>query len=113
MMLMAAGHNNPAMVPIPFEMPISMLAYLGAISKWFTLNPEKIRDTLLKSSDGGGRIRNLPKKEIKMVNGLMKLKNFSVSGSQFTWVRPSWMNKTIAKNENIDSRDAIPGTPTI
>lgn len=44
MILIAAGHNNPAIVPIPFEMPISILAYLGAISKWFTLNPENSRD---------------------------------------------------------------------
>lgn len=31
--LMATGHSKPAIVPIPFEMPISMLAYLGAMSK--------------------------------------------------------------------------------
>lgn len=39
-MLIATGHSRPAIVPIPFEIPISMLAYLGAISKWFTLNPK-------------------------------------------------------------------------
>lgn len=34
------GHTIPDNVPTPFEMPISMLAYRGAISKWLTLNPE-------------------------------------------------------------------------
>lgn len=38
-LLIATGHNRPAIVPIPFEIPISILAYLGAISKWFTLKP--------------------------------------------------------------------------
>lgn len=27
------------MVPMPLDMPISMLAYLGAMSRWFTLKP--------------------------------------------------------------------------
>lgn len=34
------GTIAPATVPIPFERPMRMLAYLGAISKWFTLNPD-------------------------------------------------------------------------
>lgn len=28
------------MVPIPFDNPIRILAYLGAISRWLTLYPE-------------------------------------------------------------------------
>lgn len=31
---------QPAMVPIPFDMPIRMLAYRGAMSKWLTLKPD-------------------------------------------------------------------------
>jgi len=42
MMLIAIGHRSPAIVPIPFDMPISILAYLGAMSKWLTLNPESL-----------------------------------------------------------------------
>lgn len=34
------GTNRPAIVPIPFDIPIKILAYLGAMSKWFTLKPE-------------------------------------------------------------------------
>lgn len=34
------GHTIPDNVPTPFEMPISMLAYRGAISKWLTLKPK-------------------------------------------------------------------------
>lgn len=34
------GTRSPAIVPIPFDMPIKILAYLGAMSKWLTLNPE-------------------------------------------------------------------------
>lgn len=34
------GTNNPAIVPTPFDIPIKILAYLGAMSKWFTLKPE-------------------------------------------------------------------------
>lgn len=37
---MATGQMSPAMVPMPFDRPIRILAYLGAISKWFTLYPE-------------------------------------------------------------------------
>lgn len=33
MMLIAIGHRSPAIVPIPFDMPINILAYLGAMSK--------------------------------------------------------------------------------
>lgn len=33
------GHIKPAMVPIPLDIPMSILAYLGAMSKWFTLKP--------------------------------------------------------------------------
>lgn len=33
------GHTIPDNVPTPFEIPIKILAYLGAISKWLTLNP--------------------------------------------------------------------------
>lgn len=34
------GQTIPDKVPTPLEMPIKMLAYLGAMSKWLTLNPE-------------------------------------------------------------------------
>lgn len=34
------GQTIPDNVPTPFEMPIKILAYLGAISKWLTLKPE-------------------------------------------------------------------------
>lgn len=34
------GQNIPANVPKPFEMPIRIDAYLGAISRWLTLKPE-------------------------------------------------------------------------
>lgn len=34
------GQTIPDNVPTPFEMPIKMLAYLGAISRWLTLKPE-------------------------------------------------------------------------
>ena len=33
------GQRIPEMVPIPFERPIRMLAYLGAMSRWLTLYP--------------------------------------------------------------------------
>lgn len=33
------GQTIPDKVPTPLEMPIKMLAYLGAMSKWLTLNP--------------------------------------------------------------------------
>lgn len=33
------GHTIPDKVPTPLEIPINMLAYLGAMSKWLTLNP--------------------------------------------------------------------------
>lgn len=33
------GQTIPERVPTPLEMPISMLAYLGAMSKWLTLKP--------------------------------------------------------------------------
>ena len=29
----------PARVPIPLDIPIKILAYRGAMSRWFTLNP--------------------------------------------------------------------------
>ena len=31
------GHMMPASVPKPLETPIRILAYRGAMSKWFTL----------------------------------------------------------------------------
>lgn len=31
---------SPAIVPIPFDSPIKILAYLGAMSRWLTLYPE-------------------------------------------------------------------------
>lgn len=34
------GTIRPAMVPIPLDMPIKILAYLGAMSRWLTLKPE-------------------------------------------------------------------------
>ena len=34
------GTRSPAMVPIPLDIPIRILAYLGAISRWLTLKPE-------------------------------------------------------------------------
>lgn len=34
------GTRSPAIVPIPFDIPIKILAYLGAMSKWLTLKPE-------------------------------------------------------------------------
>lgn len=34
------GQTSPAMVPIPLDKPIKILAYRGAMSKWLTLNPE-------------------------------------------------------------------------
>lgn len=33
------GHTIPDSVPTPLEMPIRMLAYRGAISRWLTLKP--------------------------------------------------------------------------
>lgn len=33
------GQTIPDKVPTPLEIPIKMLAYLGAMSKWLTLNP--------------------------------------------------------------------------
>lgn len=33
------GHKSPDKVPTPFEMPMRIPAYRGAMSKWFTLNP--------------------------------------------------------------------------
>lgn len=50
MILIAAGHRRPAIVPIPFEIPISILAYLGAMSKWFTLNPINVPKRYLRNS---------------------------------------------------------------
>lgn len=40
------GQTIPDSVPTPLEMPIKILAYLGAMSKWFTLNPETNTKTL-------------------------------------------------------------------
>lgn len=37
---MATGQMSPAIVPIPFDKPIRILAYLGAMSRWLTLYPE-------------------------------------------------------------------------
>lgn len=37
---MATGQMSPAIVPIPFDNPIRILAYLGAMSRWLTLYPE-------------------------------------------------------------------------
>lgn len=34
------GHTMPDRVPTPLEMPMRILAYRGAMSKWLTLNPE-------------------------------------------------------------------------
>lgn len=36
----AIGQIRPAIVPIPLDIPIKILAYLGAISRWLTLYPE-------------------------------------------------------------------------
>lgn len=36
------GQNMPARVPTPLDIPISILAYRGAMSKWFTLKPGNI-----------------------------------------------------------------------
>lgn len=38
---MAIGHKRPAIVPIPFDNPINILAYLGAISNKITIHMEK------------------------------------------------------------------------
>lgn len=40
------GQTIPDSVPTPLEMPIKILAYLGAMSKWFTLNPEIHTETM-------------------------------------------------------------------
>lgn len=40
------GQTIPDSVPTPLEMPIKILAYLGAMSKWFTLNPETYTETV-------------------------------------------------------------------
>lgn len=40
------GQTIPDSVPTPLEMPIKILAYLGAMSKWFTLNPEIYTETM-------------------------------------------------------------------
>ena len=37
---MTTGQMRPAIVPMPFDRPIRILAYLGAMSRWFTLYPE-------------------------------------------------------------------------
>lgn len=34
-----SGHTIPESVPTPLEIPMSMLAYRGAMSKWLTLKP--------------------------------------------------------------------------
>ena len=34
------GQNMPLSVPQPLLIPIKIEAYLGAMSRWFTLNPE-------------------------------------------------------------------------
>lgn len=39
MLSMTMGQMRPAIVPIPLDIPIKILAYLGAMSRWFTLNP--------------------------------------------------------------------------
>ena len=48
------GQTIPDNVPTPFEMPIKILAYLGAISKWLTLKPEIHTEGVTQ------RIPNLP-----------------------------------------------------
>ena len=47
------GQTIPDSVPTTFEMPIKILAYLGAISKWLTLKPE------IHTEDVTQRIPNL------------------------------------------------------
>ena len=37
------GHTIPESVPTPLEMPMRMLAYRGAMSRWFTLKPKQGR----------------------------------------------------------------------
>ena len=36
------GHRRPDSVPTPFEIPIKIPAYRGAMSRWLTLKPEKL-----------------------------------------------------------------------
>lgn len=43
------GQTIPDKVPTPLEIPIKMLAYLGAISKWLTLNPAIQRSAKLQT----------------------------------------------------------------
>ena len=38
-----AGLRIPGIVPTVLDMPISMAAYLGATSRWFTPNPAQVR----------------------------------------------------------------------
>lgn len=37
------GQISPAIVPIPLDIPMRILAYLGAMSKWFTLYPVMVK----------------------------------------------------------------------
>jgi len=41
---------RPAIVPMPFDMPIRILAYRGAISRWFTLKPVVSNITVISLS---------------------------------------------------------------
>lgn len=43
------GQTIPDKVPTPLEIPIKMLAYLGAMSKWLTLNPGIQRSTNIRT----------------------------------------------------------------
>lgn len=49
-----SGHTIPESVPTPFEIPMSMLAYRGAMSKWLTLKPKQEIKTLGASCSRSG-----------------------------------------------------------